>query len=75
VFSKSTSTLTPAEQAAALNAARRQAAYGSLSNVHSEAQTALEWAALYVPILVYGPVLLKRRRTNRKFNRETASAV
>ena len=74
-----TPTLTQTEQTAALLGARRQAAYGSLSHVHSEAQTALEWAALYVPALIYGPVLLRKRRgsrtSSRTISRETSSAV
>jgi hypothetical protein len=73
------SALTPAEQTATLLAARRQAAYGSLSHVHSETQTALEWAALYVPVLVYGPILLRRRRRSGRrgdaSNKEHAGAL
>jgi phosphate transport system substrate-binding protein len=71
--------VSPAEQTATLLAARRQAAYGSLSHVHSETQTALEWAALYVPLLVYGPILLRRRRRSTRAdaasNKETAGAA
>jgi phosphate ABC transporter phosphate-binding protein len=67
--------LTTAEQTATVLAARRQAAYGSLSNVHSETETALEWAALYVPILIYGPILVRRRRSNRISKRETPSVA
>jgi phosphate ABC transporter phosphate-binding protein len=67
---------TPAQQTALVLAARRQAAYGSLSHVHNEAQTALEWAALYVPVLVFGPALVRRRRrTNRQKTREISRAA
>lgn len=79
VFGSSTDSTTPADSTASLLATRREAAYGSLSHVHSETQTALEWAALYVPVLVYGPALLTRRRRKARRSRistqETSSAA
>jgi phosphate transport system substrate-binding protein len=80
VFGRQTdAATTPAEQTQTLLAARRQAAYGSLGHVHNETQTALEWAALYVPVLVYGPILVRRRRrfgnSGEPPNKEPAGAV
>ncbi len=54
--------LSPKERAARLLASRRTAAFGAVRHVRPQTDAALRWAALYLPILVFGPLLLRRKR-------------
>jgi hypothetical protein len=60
--SSASKNLSPAERAARLLATRRTAAFGAVRHVRPQSDAALKWAALYLPILVFGPLLLRRKR-------------
>jgi phosphate ABC transporter phosphate-binding protein len=60
--SSAASKLSASERAARLAASRRSAAFGSVKDVRPQSDPALQWAALYLPIIVFGPLLLHRTR-------------
>ncbi|MGZ4689582.1 MAG: substrate-binding domain-containing protein [Acidimicrobiia bacterium] len=56
---------TAKQRAALLAANRRTAALAAVEHVRPQSDPALRWAALYLPVIVFGPLLLRRTRKRR----------
>jgi phosphate transport system substrate-binding protein len=63
--SSATKHLNAKQRSVQLAASRRSAALAAVEHVSPQSDPALRWAALYLPIIVFGPLLLHRTRKRR----------